>query len=399
MGILVRKQKDEYNFTNIAKLSIVGLIASLAAAYVDTIWAVYLNSFVDSIVLVGFLSAMLTIISFFSYFLFIPVIERSDKAKIYFYTMIFFIITYVLFFINHNFYFFLILAVVITILYTLRITSFGILVRDYSKNKNVSRNEGIIYTFMNIAWVIGPLVAGYVASGFGVNWVFILAAFFIFIGLILFKTSEIKDLKGKKITDNNFFINFVEFFKDKDRVLAYTLGGGVNLWWSFIYLFIPLMIIRNGLGEIWIGYFLFAVAIPLILFSYISAKWAGKHGFKRLFKIGYLMVSIIAFACFFVSNIYFILSLLVLASVGLAMLESTTEAYFFDILRGKEKYRFYGPYNTAIDSGRFTGKIFASVLLIFLAFNFLFLLFGGFMFLLFLLSFKTKNIRESRRSK
>ncbi|MFH1359220.1 MAG: MFS transporter, partial [archaeon] len=393
------KQKDEYNFTNIAKLSIVGLIASLAAAYVDTIWAVYLNSFVDSIVLVGFLSAMLTIISFFSYFLFIPVIERSDKAKIYFYTMIFFIITYVLFFINHNFYFFLILAVVITILYTLRITSFGILVRDYSKNKNVSRNEGIIYTFMNIAWVIGPLVAGYVASGFGVNWVFILAAFFIFIGLILFKTSEIKDLKGKKITDNNFFINFVEFFKDKDRVLAYTLGGGVNLWWSFIYLFIPLMIIRNGLGEIWIGYFLFAVAIPLILFSYISAKWAGKHGFKRLFKIGYLMVSIIAFACFFVSNIYFILSLLVLASVGLAMLESTTEAYFFDILRGKEKYRFYGPYNTAIDSGRFTGKIFASVLLIFLAFNFLFLLFGGFMFLLFLLSFKTKNIRESRRSK
>ena len=399
MGILVRKQKDEYNFTNIAKLSIVGLIASLAAAYVDTIWAVYLNSFVDSIVMVGFLSAMLTIVSFFSYFLFIPVIERSDKAKIYFYTMIFFIITYVLFFINHNFYFFLILAVVITILYTLRITSFGILVRDYSKNKNVSRNEGIIYTFMNIAWVIGPLVAGYVASGFGVNWVFILAAFFIFIGLILFKTSEIKDLKGKKITDNNFFINFVEFFKDKDRVLAYTLGGGVNLWWSFIYLFIPLMIIRNGLGEIWIGYFLFAVAIPLILFSYISAKWAGKHGFKRLFKIGYLMVSIIAFACFFVSNIYFILSLLVLASVGLAMLESTTEAYFFDILRGKEKYRFYGPYNTAIDSGRFTGKIFASVLLIFLAFNFLFLLFGGFMFLLFLLSFKTKNIRESRRSK
>lgn len=169
------------------------------------------------------------------------------------------------------------------------------------------------------------------------------------------------------------------------------------MWWSLIYLFIPLMIIRSNLGELWVGYFLFGVAIPLILFQYAFAKWAGKHGFKKLFKIGYFFVSIIAFTCFFVSNIYFILSLLILASVGIAMLESTTEAYFFDILEKNEKYRFYGPYNTAIDAGSFTGKIFGSLLLVFLPFKFLFLLFGSFMFLLFLISFKTKNIIESRR--
>jgi len=176
-----------------------------------------------------------------------------------------------------------------------------------------------------------------------------------------------------------------------------VLGGGVNLWWVLIYLFIPLMIIRSHLSELWVGYFLFGIAVPLILFEYVFAKWAGKHGFKKMFKVGYLIVSVMAFSCFFVSNIYIILSLLILASIGMAMLESTTESYFLDILNKRDKCRFYGPYNTAINSGQLIGKIFGSVLLIFLPFKFLFLLFGGFMFLLFLTSFKVKDIIEVKK--
>jgi len=397
MGILVRKQKGVVAFTKIGRLSIVGLIVSLSAAYISTIWAVYMDSFVNSIIFVGILSSVLTAISFLSYFFFIPLIEKSDKGKIFSYTIFLFIISYILFAINHNFYLFMALAVFITILYTLRITSFGIIVRDNSKDSAVSKNEGIIYTSMNLAWVVGPLIAGFVASEFGINLVFLLSALFLTFGLILFRVFRIKDSKGKKKIDSNLFKNFIDFFKDKERVLAYTLGGGVNLWWVLIYLFIPLMIIRSSLGELWIGYFLFGIAVPLILFEYIFAKWAGKHGFKKMFKIGYFLVSIIAFACFFVSNIYIILSLLILASIGIAMLESTTEAYFFDILKRKEKYRFYGPYNTAIDTGSFIGKIFPSILLIFLPFKFIFLLFGAFMFLLFLISFKTENIVEFRK--
>jgi len=397
MGILVKKHITGYHFTRIAKLSIVGLVISLSAAYLSTIWAVYLDSFLHSIIFVGFLSSALTLISFLSYFFFIPLIEKSNKGKIFSYSLFLFIISYILFAINQNFYLLMALAVFITVLYTLRITSFGLIVRDNSENRKVSCNEGIIYTSVNIAWVIGPLIAGFVASSFGIRWVFILCALFIFFGLIIFRASGVKDLKGKKRADKNMLKNFVEFFKNKKRALAYTLGGGVHSWWGFIYLFIPLMIVRSGLGGLWIGYFLFGIAVPLILFEYIFSKWAGKHGFRRMFKIGYLLVSVIVLACFFVSNIYFILSLLVLASIGMAMLEPTTEAYFFDILKEKEKYRFYGPYNTCIETGNFVGKIFPSLLLIFLPFNFLFLLFASLMFLLFLFSFKVKNVLEVRR--
>ncbi len=397
MGMLIRKQRGYFRFTRIGKLSLVGLIISFAAAFISTIWAVYMDSFINDIVLVGLFSSLLTLISFFSYFFIIPYIEKADKGKIFSLSLILFIISYILFAINNNFYLFLILAVAITIILTLRMTSFGILVRDNSRNRDVSVNEGIIYTFMNIAYVLGPLIAGFILSGLGISWVFILSALFLIFGLIIFQTSKIQDTEGKKKIDKKIAKNFIDFFKSKERTIAYLIGAGVNVWWTLTYLFIPLMIVRSNLGEIWIGYFLFATAIPLMLFEYVFSKWASKNGFKKMFKTGYLIVAVLSFACFFFSNIYVILGLLVLASIGIAMIEPTSEAYFFDILKGKEKYRFYAPYNTSANNGGLVGRILGSILLIFLPFKFIFLLFAILMFVLFLISRKTKAVNESKR--
>jgi MFS family permease len=255
-----------------------------------------------------------------------------------------------------------------------------------------------MYSFANIAYVIGPLIAGYTAEKMGISLIFVLSAIFIFIALFLFKLSNIRHKNIKEKIDANFIKNFLDFFKSKERSLAYVVRGGVNLWWILIYLFIPLYIIRNGLYDRWVGYFLFAIAIPLILFEYKFSKIAGKYGFKKMFKIGFLIPAVIAFICFFISNIYIIMGLLALASVGLAMVEPTTEAYFFDILKSREdECRFYPSYSTTMDVNNFFGKIIASTLLIFLPFKAVFLMFSCFMFIMFLLSFRVKKIVEEKR--
>ena len=189
----------------------------------------------------------------------------------------------------------------------------------------------------------------------------------------------------------------MDFFKDKNRVLAYFVGGGVNLWWALIYLFIPLYIIENQLHTIWIGYFLFAVAIPLVLFEIPFSKLAAKKGFKKIFCLGFAIAGICSLCCFFISNIYLILIVLVAGSFGMAMLEPTTEAYFFDLTKDKDEQRFYGPYNTTIDTNQFIGKILASILLIFLPFKYIFLLFSILMGIYVILSSKIKDIVEQKR--
>ncbi|MCH7524657.1 MAG: MFS transporter, partial [Bacteroidetes bacterium] len=137
--------------------------------------------------------------------------------------------------------------------------------------------------------------------------------------------------------------------------------------------------------------------IPLILFEFYFYRLAGKIGFKKTFKVGFLIVSVLTLLCFFVGNIYLILLLLILANIGIAMIEPTTEAYFFDILKGKQVLQFYGPYNTTIDVNNFVVKIAASTLLIFLPFKFIFLLFGGFMFIFFLVCFKMREVVEAKK--
>ena len=399
MGVLIRKQRGVPGLTRIARLSVIMFIIAISAALIDTIWAIYMNTFIDSISLIGFISAALTAISFLSFFFIIPLVEKNNKSKLYSITLLMYVITYILFAINSRFYFFIVLAFVLTILTTLRITVFGLIVKDKSNKNELSRNEGLVYTFMNAGWIVGPLIAGFIADRFGINKVFILAAVFMLMSWILFKVSKIKDSHVKKKADLNLVKNFIAFFKDKQRVLAYIIAGGGNFWWILIYLFMPLYILKQGLGDLWIGYFLFAVAVPLVLFEYKISKLAGKVGFKKMFKIGFFILAAAAIASFFINDIYAIMIILVLASIGPAILEPNTEAHFFDITPDKDESRFYGPFNTSIDVNQFVAKIVSSVVLLFLPFKYVFLVFGAGMIVLFLLCFKIKDVVEKHGKK
>ena len=117
-----------------------------------------------------------------------------------------------------------------------------------------------------------------------------------------------------------------------------------------------------------------------------------KRGFRKTFAAGYLITSVIAVIAFFVNVPLYVLLLLVAASVGTAMLEPTTEAYFFSVLKRREdEPKFYGPHNTALDVGQFIGKMSLAAILLILPFKFVFLVMGLFMFILFLISLKARN--------
>jgi MFS family permease len=150
---------------------------------------------------------------------------------------------------------------------------------------------------------------------------------------------------------------------------------------------------------------MFAIAVPLILFEYIFSKLAGKVGFKKMFRTGFFILFIAALSCFLISDmsvilgiktIYVILGILVIASVGAAMCEPTAEAYFFDLLKGKEELHFYGPYNTNLETSRLIAYALPSLILIFLPFKFVFLFFAVLMIVYFFISFKIKEVIEKR---
>ena len=379
----------------IEKIGIFYLFLSLATSIVYTIWAVYLESFFHNASSVGLLTSLFTVLGVFSYFLFIPLVQRKSKTGLLFISLLFFTISYFIFSIYSNVYLVIVLGAILTIFGSLRITTFGILVRDKTSDKNVSKNEGRIYTLLNLAWLVGPLIAGFVANKYGFDNVFFLGFLLVLISMMLFRFFKIKDDRKTRKVDSNVFKLIFSFFSKKDRVLIYILSGAVTFWWALIYIYIPIYLIEQGYGTFLIGLFLSVVVVPLILFEYSFGKIAGKRGFKKLFFTGFIILSFISVLCFFISNIYILLFLLILASVGVSMIESTSEAYFFDIINKEQRDKYYGVYNTAVDLGFLLGTLPAALLLLFFSFKSVFVLFSFFTLLFALISLRMKEVYES----
>ncbi|MEK6844510.1 MAG: MFS transporter [Nanoarchaeota archaeon] len=395
MGILLKKRKAIEQTGNINKIAYVNLFIALSTASITTIWALYINSFVGSTVATGFVSGFLTLISFISFFAIIPLIEKSNKNKLVAISLSILIIFYIILSINKSFYIFLLIAVILTITQTIRLTTIGIIVKNKSQKGQLIQNEGLIYTFLNLGWVIGPLIGGYVAARFRLNSVFLIGAIFITIALLIFKSEKIKDGKIKKKTDNNIIKNFKDFFRNKERIVAYFINGGSLSWWILIYLFVPIHIVNSGLGAKFVGYFLFAVALPLILTEYKLAKLTSKYGFKKMFRIGISITIVFTIIAFFLTNIYLILLSLIFAAFGMAILEPTAESYFLEILKENEISRFYGPFYTTHDLNQFVIKIISSLILLTLPFKFLFLFFSLMLFIMLILTMKMKEVTET----
>jgi len=394
---VVFKKRGAFASPLIEKLGTVRFLSSMAFALVATIWAVYLESFLHNESYVGFLISFFSVISFISYFLIIPLLERKKKTNLFLWTLILYTISYTLFSFLQNIISIIILGIIISFIVSLRVTSFGILIRNKSKNRDVSKNEGFVYALTNVAWLLGPLMAGFISSRYGINTVFIFAALFTLISFLLLRFFHVGDKVISKRVDTNLFKVFKDFFSRRERVIAYILSGGVNFWWAFIYIYIAIYVIKEGLGALTIGYFLALVTVPLILSEYYFGKLASKIGFKKVFSVGYLILAVAAFLSFFISNIYLILLVLILASFGAAMLESTTESYFLDLISKREREKYYSIYNTTIDLNYFVANILVAIMLLFLPFKSIFILFGIAMLCFSLLSSKIKNVVEKRR--
>ena len=384
-------------YHGIDKLGLTNLISNIGFASVGTIWALYLESILHNASYVGFVNSFLIVIGILAYFLIIPLMQEKNKIKLYVSALFLYTLSYFLFTELSGLYAVIILGMIVAVAGSLRITSFGIIVRDKTRDGCVAKNKGLIYTSLNLAWMIGPLIAGFIAEKYGINKVFFFAAIVVFLSLILFEIFKIKDSRKDKKVDENGFKVFVDFFKSKERVKSYILAGGGNFWWALIYTYIPIYIIQNGLDDIIVGYFLFAIVVPLILSEYLWGKLAGKIGFKKMFIIGFLSLGIISIVCFFISNIYFLLGVLILASFAVAMIEPTTEAYFLDIISENQRDKYYGPFTTSIDATSLIALMAGAVTLLFLPLKFVFLVFGGVMLIFVLISFSIRDFFENKK--
>jgi MFS family permease len=368
------RRRHKKSFNNVIKFSIVSLIACFAFAQIDAILSMYIDSFVHNDALVGLIIAAFTIVCLAGFFILVPFFEKHRPDRLFLGSLIVYAIAYLLLALTKNFILFLIIGLIVTLTYVVRTSSSGVLLRDISKVKDIGKNESIIYSLINIAWLLGPLIAGFASDNYGMRSVFLLSTIFIIISIFAFLFSRVKDSHVTKKVHKNVFANLKSFFSNKDLMKAYVARGGVEVWWALIYIYMPLLILDQGKSFFWVGAFLFCNTIPLVALEYFFGKKVDKIGYKKFFIWGFGILLFCSFISFIVfDNFVLVLILLIIASIGLAILEPSTEAYFFKLVKKKDEDRYYGPFITSDDVGYLVGALVLAGVLALFSFKAMFL--------------------------
>jgi MFS family permease len=369
------------------------LVLSIGFALIDTVWAVFLYDILKSESLVGIVQGCATIVSLLLLIFIVPIIEKFDTTKILIGSFIGVIVSTLLFGLYTSIYVLIAAYLLGIISGVFRIDSFWIFVRDTTTLKNIAKTEGVVMTAMYIGWVIGPLIAGYFAFKYGNQSVFLLSALFLTLALLVLIFSGIKSKPRiiKKL-DIDAIKNLKDFFQKRELTLHYFVSGGTSLWWGLVFIFVPLFILEQGMTIKEISWFLIAAMIPPIFLNYLFGKMADKYGYNKIFVAGYIFLTATLITAFLISNPISVLIVLAIGSVGIAMIEPTSEAAFFHIVPKKNEEKYYSIYSTTNDLFFILASFGIAAILFFTNFNYMLLILAGVQIMLAVAAWKLSPI-------
>ena len=354
-----------FKLKNSFELSIVKFFFALALAFINTIWAIYMKSFGFSDSTIGFINAFFVIMSTIFVFFCVNILEKFSEKKSFIISSTFNIIFLIIIAYISNMYLFIFFGLIFILSGILRENSFNIIFRDNSKNKELNTNEAILSVIGNIAWFLGPIIAGFLFLKFNFDFIFIISAFSVFISLLLFL--KIKKKEKPLIIYEKKSFNFLlkKFFKTQKVFLPYLMSAGISFWWSFIFIYMPLFILEANIGKEYIGIFIGLTQLPLILFEYYAGKKSLVDGFKKFFTIGFLGLSIITITCFLINDIFIIMGLLIFGSFFMAMMEPLRYSFVFSQINKKEEDDIIPLFSTSLSFGSLLGKLLIAFVLLY----------------------------------
>lgn len=269
---------------------------------------------------------------------------------------------------------FIILGLTRTIAYF----NIDIFLEHSSKNNETGNVRGVFLTCMSLATILGPLMASFVLTNKPFSSLYLLSA-------ILMIPAFIINIKYLRKFEDNHYKPFeikkalAQIFKNKDLHAVNTCNFLLNLFYSWMVIYIPLYLhehIGFSLPETTL---IIAIALlPFILFDVIWGNLADKRfGEKELMTAGFIILSISTVAISFIDKPIFIVWAVVLfiTRIGASLVETMVETYMFKKI-DDEDTEVLSLYRITALLSYIAGPLLASVLFIFVDFKFLFLILG-----------------------
>lgn len=195
------------------------------------------------------------------------------------------------------------------------------------------RNSLMFTTFLralcSLAWVVGPPVSYFVATGFSFNLLFILSAtmfaFSLVVTFFYLPHIKIEPLEGGNKKENPF--------KSLAVVLLFISCALMFTAFNSYIVTMPLYVTQElKLNESWPGYMLGLAAFLEIPIMLIAAKVAKKVGLKSIIVVGAICLVLFLVAMNFVVDKWHFLYIQLLSALFIGLVSSMGMVYFQELL-------------------------------------------------------------------
>lgn len=225
--------------------------------------------------------------------------------------------------------FFLHQALVPIILFNL-----DIFLEHYSKNENVTGElRAGFLTVMNFALVLSPLLV----STLGImdndySRAYLLSGMFL-VPLMFIIAISLKDFNDPNYREINFRKIFSRLETNESISSVFVANFLLQIFYAFMVVYMPVYL-NQYLGFSWgeIGVMLSIALLPFVLFEFPIGAAADKlWGEKEMMGIGFVIIGVFLFLISTTNTLGFFLitTFMFMTRVGAALVETTTESYFF----------------------------------------------------------------------
>jgi len=266
-------------------------------------------------------------------------------------------------------------AVVPVLLYTL-----DIFLEHYTKNNEATGSvRGSFLTVTNISLVLSPLLLTLLAiSQTNFKEVYQLSLLFLvsFILTITLSLRHFVDLPYHKVSVRGELKRLFSNYNIRNVFLANFL---MQLFFSWVVLYIPLYLIQN----VGFSFSEFTIMLTIILLPFavmelpIGILADKKFGEKEMMVLGFFFIGIFLAAVSFIEekNFFLFTFFLLLTRVGAALVETTTESYFFKKTNEADA-DLTGLFRMARPLAYVVGPLFGLIVLLLVPLQYSFIIFG-----------------------
>jgi len=271
-----------------------------------------------------------------------------------------------------------------------------IFLESYTKNSSTGATRGLIYSLMSIAWLFAPVIAGFLIGDSTEYWLVYAASIIFLIPIIVILMGALKNFKDAKYHHMSFFKDMKSLLRNKDEKFIFLAGLMLKFFFAWMVIYTPIYLNQHiGFDFKQIG-----IIFSIMMAAYVIFEWPigyladKKYGEKEILSIGFVIIALSTMLLSFITvpNIVLWIAVMFMTRVGAAMVEITTESYFFKKITSSDTddisfWRMLRPIAYLV------APLLVSPFLIFFDFRFIFLGIGIFMLLGPIFAWQIKDTR------